>query len=566
MTILFRPASILLLAGLFSYQSHAQKTTDYIDSWAYDSLHIPKSHEPGTRDKAVIVAVVDDAFRLSHTELKDFIHKNPAEIPGNQIDDDGNNYVDDISGWDISDHDQDVSHPADLSHVFYHGTYVASLITRVASIHYGKDASRKIKILPVKVLSDQASKTYIRDGYKGIKYAMENGADIICLAWSGGNPGPKDLEILHEADRRGILLIGSVGNFNEELVQYPANDPVVVAVAGINRAFRKEGNSSYGMEVDLAAPAENVRGAHPEKDNAYIEDIGTSAATALVTGCAAVILSKDNDLRSRDIKEALLNASTPFDKQFYTYGGKMGAGIVHLENALDYAFNMENRESYFSSLRSKGSIIKYAESEVQSWNVEPTGGYEGFYLEPDISLLSKPGKYSFSIEVNDSTWNAYNLSNTPSQLFVPASSWNLKLHDVPLRKKDVFKMHYHGKTIDSTRLYCRDTRFLTRESGIIEDGSGSNNYANNCSCRWIITVPPGKRIAFTFDQLDTQANVDFVYLVDGQTAIPENFIAKFSGQNNPPTVFSRSNEVLIWFVTDSASTGKGWRLQYRAIE
>ncbi len=43
--------------------------------------------------------------------------------------------------------------------------------------------------MPVKVLSNQATRTYIRDGYKGIQYAMNNGADIICLAWSGGNPG-----------------------------------------------------------------------------------------------------------------------------------------------------------------------------------------------------------------------------------------------------------------------------------------------------------------------------------------------------------------------------------------
>ena len=42
--------------------------------------------------------------------------------------------------------------------------------------------------MPVKVLSDQANRTYVREGYKGLRYAMENGADIICLAWSGGNP------------------------------------------------------------------------------------------------------------------------------------------------------------------------------------------------------------------------------------------------------------------------------------------------------------------------------------------------------------------------------------------
>jgi len=66
--------------------------------------------------------------------------------------------------------------------------------------------------------------------------------------------------------------------------------------------------------------------------------------------------------------------------------------------------------------------------------------------------------------------------------------------------------------------------------------------------------------------MDTQPNVDFVYLVDGKTAIPENIFAKFSGQNIPPVVVSRTNEVLIWFVTDKLLTGKGWRVHFEATE
>jgi hypothetical protein len=395
---------------------------------------------------------------------------------------------------------------------------------------------------------------------------MENGADIICLAWSGGNPGTEDLEIIRDAYNKGILIIGSVGNFNEERIQHPAFDPAVLAVAGINVNHQKEENSNYGMQVDIAAPAEYVKGAHPEKDNAYFHDNGTSASAALVAGCAAIILSKKEGLQNTDVRDALLNASTPFDKQFITYGGKMGAGIVHLENALDYMANPQNRLNHYSSLRSKGSIIINAESPVQFWEINPAGAYHGFYLEADISNIKNPEKHSFSIVVNDSVWNEYKLSNTPPQLFIPSSSLKVKMQNASLRKKDIFKINFHGKSVDSTRLFCSETRYLDLESGSIEDGSGENNYTNNCSCKWIITVPQGKRIKFTFDQLDTQAKVDFVYLVDGQTAIPENFIAKFSGQNIPPVVVSRTNEVLVWFVTDKSSTGQGWTFHYETIE
>ncbi len=230
MKIAIRPASIIMFAGFLSFQSMAQPTAENLSSWAYDSIYIPLSSTISEQQNPIIVAVVDDAFRLSHNELKDFVYKNPLEIPGNQLDDDGNNFVDDVYGWDISDNDNDVSAPEERSKDFYHGTYVSGIITRVAFLHYGKEASRRIKIMPVKVLSNQASRTYIKDGYKGIRYAMENGADIICLAWSGGNPGNEDLEIIREAHNKGILIIGSVGNFNEERVQHPASEPAVLAV------------------------------------------------------------------------------------------------------------------------------------------------------------------------------------------------------------------------------------------------------------------------------------------------------------------------------------------------
>ena len=258
-------AGIILLASFLFSQSNAQNTTEKLSSWAYDSIDIPLSKTIGNTQYPIIVAIVDDAFRLSHNELKGFIYKNPEEIPGNQLDDDGNNYVDDVSGWDISDKDNDVSVPEGRDKDFYHGTYISSIITRIALLHYGKEASNYIKIMPVKVLSNQAGSTYVKDGYKGIEYAMENGADIICVAWSGGNPGDEDLNIIHEANNRGILIIGSVGNFNEENIQNPALAPEVLAVTGVNMKMQKEETSNYGMQVDIAAPAEYVKGATQRK-------------------------------------------------------------------------------------------------------------------------------------------------------------------------------------------------------------------------------------------------------------------------------------------------------------
>lgn len=555
-------ASILVFASFFTFQLKAQSLDS--NSWAYECIHITKTIASNSKRKPVIVAVVDDAFRLSHKTLQNFIYKNPIEIPGNQLDDDGNNYIDDVSGWDISDNDNDVSVLEGRDKDFYHGTYVASIITNIATLYYGEDASNQIKIMPVKVLSDRTNSTYLKDGYKGIKYAMDNGANIISLAWSGGNPGDEELKIIQEAQKKGILIIASAGNFNEEKILNPAQIPGVLAVTGINRSQLKEVHSNYGMRADLSAPAESVLGAHPEKDNAFIKENGTSASAALVAGCAAILLSIDKKLSINDLKEALLNTATPFEKTFSKYGGKMGSGIVNLEKALDYISELSNKSNSYSPLRSKGSIVIDSHSTLTKWEIAPAGSYSGFYLEPDISNIKKPEKHLFQIILNDSVWAEYKLSNFPRQLFVPSPSLTLGINN-SLKKKELFKIAYQGKTIDSTKLYCNELQYLSEETGSVNDGSGEFNYANNCSCRWLITVPEGKRIKFTFDRIDTQANVDFVYLVDGQTAIPENFIAKFSGQKQPPIVYSRSNVVLVWFVTDKTSTGQGWQFHYELV-
>ena len=222
---------------------------------------------------------------------------------------------------------------------------------------------------------------------------------------------------------------------------------------------------------------------------------------------------------------------------------------------------------YFSPKRPKGVIVSNSETKTNEWSINPPGGYHGFRLEADISNIKKPEKHQISIFTEDSLWNTYQLTQLPRQLFIPAQKITLKLQQKKsFKKAERLKINYWGEPIDSTILYCSGTHYINETSGQIEDGSGSENYTNFCSCKWIINVPQGQRVRFTFNKMDTEGNVDFVYLVDGQTAVPERIFAKFSGQNIPPVVTSRTNEVLIWFVTDGQTTGKGWQFTWESVE
>jgi len=535
-------------------------------SWAYNQINIPLSTEISSDDSMdeVIVAVVDDAFRLSHKEIKDFIYHNPHEIANNQLDDDGNGYVDDVSGWDISDDDADVSVLSGMEKKYYHGTYISSIITKIARLYNEKGASKKVKILPIKVLSDGAELTYFHDGYKGIKYAMDNGADIICLAWSGGNPTKEEKEIVAEAVSKGILLIASVGNFQNEEVLNPAQLPSVLAVTAVGQDLRKIKLANYGNQSDIAAPGEAVFAAHPEKNNAYFSLDGTSPAAAIVAGCAAVLKSINTSFTTNQITEALMNSSTLFDNAQHKYNGKMGAGMVNLEAAIQYLTQPSEREKMYSPLRSKG-IVHYTSKSNVEHKIAPLGSYHGFTLLPNVDNIQKLKNSSFDIIVEDSIWNTYSFAKMPKRISVPATALTIKTN-ATLKKKDVFSIAYEGVAIDSTTLYCKGVKKIVETAGIITDGSEKDFYSNLCTCKWIISVPKGKRIKFNFDQIDTEPNIDFVYLIDGKTAIPSNIFAKFSGTNKPPVVTSFTNEVLVWFVTDGKNTGKGWQFSYKTVD
>jgi hypothetical protein len=167
--------------------------------------------------------------------------------------------------------------------------------------------------------------------------------------------------------------------------------------------------------------------------------------------------------------------------------------------------------------------------------------------------------------VQDTVWKKYNLENIPKKLFIPSSRISVKMH-ATLKNKDKFTMSYYAKLIDSTQLFCKEIRVLGKGKDTITNGSKGINYANNTSCKWQINAPKGKKVQFTFLDMDTEPNVDFVYIADGKRLLTENIVAKFSGNTLPPLVTSNTNNVLVWFITDKKTTGKGWKFTYTFVD
>ena len=89
-----------------------------------------------TGDPELLVGILDTGAQLDHPDLVENIWTNPGEIPGNQLDDDGNGYVDDVHGYDFYNHDGDPSDDAG------HGTHTIAAIWKAYLVELLKLSER----------------------------------------------------------------------------------------------------------------------------------------------------------------------------------------------------------------------------------------------------------------------------------------------------------------------------------------------------------------------------------------------------------------------------------------
>jgi hypothetical protein len=553
---------IALLSG---DSSHGQPSTG--GDWYLADIHAPGNMKrPSTKNK-VVVAVVDDGVRITHQDLEKFIWTNPKEVPDNNIDDDGNGYVDDIHGWDVADNKNAVTPPKDRLKDFYHGTHLAGIIARIGRSAYGEAAPDLIRIMPVKSLSNRADKSYIKYGYKGIEYAVKAGAGIILCAWGVGHVSPEESMILDEARKKGVLVVASAGNFPEEREQFPAAHDSVLAVGGLDQASKKQTNSNYGAFLGLSAPGTNIGSTSVLSDSAYETREGTSPASAMVAAAAGLVKLQHPSYSMEKVKACIKSSVDSLDVTDPQFSAKLGAGKLNIEAAVACSlFNqitpkenqLLNPQGYFHYYNPKG--------KQTSWTVKPQGVFKGLRFNL-LSLQGKPGQGIIKFHAGESPEArliaSHSLASLPQSIFVPGTAAHVTFEAKQSDPKLDWLMEYKADAIKFSTLYCHDTAFLEQE-GTFEDGSGPKDYSPKTDCKWLITAPKGQVVHLKFTQFDTEARSDLLYFFNG-AGTHEKIMAVFSGPDIPPELTTWSNQVLVWFVTDGKNQGKGWTAEYRFV-
>jgi subtilisin family serine protease len=291
-------------------------------------IDAPEAWDFATGDASVVVAVIDTGVDFSHPDLVDQRWVNTRDPVGGG-DDDGNGLIDDWSGWDFVNDDND---PFDDNR---HGTHVSGTIGADGNNGVGvAGVNWDVKIMALKFLSSAGSGT-TADAISSTLYAADHGADVASNSWGGGPYDQALLNAIEYGASKGMLFVAAAGNDsvnNDVTPTYPATyaSDAVFAVAATDHNDALASFSSYGAKsVDLGAPGVNILSTTP--GNTYQSFSGTSMATPHVAGAAALVEAKFPGATLYGIKALLMNSVDP---NAALAGKTVTGGGLNIGNAL----------------------------------------------------------------------------------------------------------------------------------------------------------------------------------------------------------------------------------------
>lgn len=323
--------------------------------WQYLSeIKLPEAWDIA-KGNDIIIAINDTGVDIEHEDLESAIWHNMVD-PINFFDDDGNGYIDDEHGWNFTD---DNNSPETTDYIYYSGKRVTERLppnyhgTAVAGIAAARSDNDKgiagvameATILPITQSSATDCKLAVESILYEAKYAhianhswggLENCSmsinDAISDAITGNNIEGGTLR-----GDLGTVLFFASGNIKKDIdhkVEYPASNPSVIAI-GASDGDKRADFSKYGAALDIIAPGESII-TTKGKDASGVENYcnpdghycfgfsGTSAATPIAAGVAALILSVQPHLTYLQVQRLLQDTADKIEPLEAKYDANTG--------------------------------------------------------------------------------------------------------------------------------------------------------------------------------------------------------------------------------------------------
>ncbi|MBT4593846.1 MAG: S8 family serine peptidase, partial [Candidatus Marinimicrobia bacterium] len=250
----------------------------------------------------IVVAIVDGGCMLTHSDLDDNIWVNEDEIPGNNIDDDNDGYVDDIYGWNAYDSNGNIQASG-------HGTHVAGIVgaegnngSMVAGVNWnvklmtimGSTSQTSVALEAYGYVLDQRTLYNETDGSEGAFVVATNSSFGIDYADCSSGDYPLWDEAYTAMGEAGILSAAATINANQNVdnvgdVPTGCTSDYLVTVTNTNSSDQKA-SAGYGLvSIDLGAPGSSILSTYDNGSTSSLS--GTSMATPHVAGAIAFLHS-----------------------------------------------------------------------------------------------------------------------------------------------------------------------------------------------------------------------------------------------------------------------------------
>lgn len=259
---------------------------------------------PATKGDGVTVAVIDTGVQANVPDLRGVV----------------------LRGQDAENGGGDGRTDLDREELGGHGTAMASLIAAQGQGTGMVGVAPQAKILPI---VGQSTAAYA----KGIRFAADQGAQVVNLSQAVPGPCPEDLQrAIAYAINKDVVIVAGAGNDGEgaNSPNSPANCAGVLAVGAVDQQFKPWEKTQRQPYVTVAAPG--VRTSVVVKNGSLTSGSGTSAASALTSGAVALLRAKFPDMSNRELVRQLVASALDISEK--GKDNRTGYGIIRPNRVL----------------------------------------------------------------------------------------------------------------------------------------------------------------------------------------------------------------------------------------